>query len=124
MAMTSFERVGRVAVAWADARTEEQRLWDIRGACKCERAQLEGFYSDGDEPNTQHSEILVCWKREEWESDYTPTEPELWCAPCIERQRLHVLLLAATRRRAALQAGLMRSARSVQVPSRTREKVS
>jgi hypothetical protein len=108
--VTRLERLGQIAAAWAAARTEEQRLRRLRAACECERAQPEGFYSDGDKPTLRHSLIMACWKREMWESDYTPAVPKRWCAPCLERQRLHVLVLAATRRRAALQAGLMRSA--------------
>lgn len=120
--MMTAERVAAAAAAWNFARVRALELKTERDGYLCELAEAAdpSGHLHEDQKRTE-----PCWKS--WEDgfgdeDRTRLEESEWCESCRRRERVHLTITAANKRRGAALRVLMRYAAQYPVDMRmTRE---
>ena len=107
--------VAEAARAWGRMRLLVLAVKDARNAHRCEYEES-AYNDDGySEPG-----VPPCWKTHEWTYDHEPADPADWCAPCLERHKWHLALVAIKR----VHGGRLRRLQRISASPRMADAVS
>lgn len=111
--------IAEAAIEFDLARRVAAALSDRRNSLEC--AHVDAYVRSAFDGAGTYEAPEPCWKRLEWDYHGWPVDPSVWCAPCLERQRVHNAYQEATKNRGAKLRLLQRAALK-QIDPRTIER--